>query len=437
MPTDLDVVGTIVAKRDGLELPAADLKKLVRAYTEGRVPDYQLSAFLMAGFLRGFTHAEAAALTQAFVESGECLDLSALAGPTVDKHSTGGVSDGTTLVVAPLVAAAGMQLLKLSGRGLGHTGGTIDKLESVPGLRTDLSPQELFDQVERVGLAVGAQTAEVVPADKAIYALRDVTGTIDNVALIASSIMSKKLAGGASAIVIDVKVGSGAFMKDLEAASELASVCVALGTGAGRSVRAVISDMNQPLGDMVGNAIEVGEAIEVLRGEREGRLKDLSIELAAELAVLARLAPDLDAARDRVAKVLSSGSALERFGRFIEAQGGDPRVTEDVTLLPTAPVVAEVRAAAQGWLAAVDTAAVGSAAGHLGAGRRRKEDTIDPSVGLELSVKLGDEVQRGTVIGRVFAADEGAAEAAAAELLSALHWSERPAPSLPLIYHRA
>jgi pyrimidine-nucleoside phosphorylase len=272
----MDVVGAIAAKRDGRELDPGTLRALVREFSGGAVPDYQMSAFLMAAYLRGLSDAETAALTQGMLESGERLDLSPLRGPTVDKHSTGGVGDGTTLVVAPLAAELGLQLLKLSGRGLGHTGGTLDKLESIPGMRTALSPAELLDQACRIGVAVGAQTAELVPADRMLYALRDVTATVGSTGLIASSVMSKKLAGGASSIVIDVKAGPGSFMKDTAGAAGLARLCVTLARGAGRAAAAVLSDMSQPLGTSIGNAIEVREAIGVLRGERRGRLRDLS-----------------------------------------------------------------------------------------------------------------------------------------------------------------
>ncbi|MDQ5833961.1 MAG: thymidine phosphorylase, partial [Actinomycetota bacterium] len=265
----------IAAKRDGRELTTDELHDFVLAYAREEVPDYQMSAFLMAGYLKGFSRDEAVALTHAMVESGDRLDLSRLSGPTVDKHSTGGVGDGTTLVVAPLAAELGMQVVKLSGHGLGHTGGTLDKLDAIPGMRTELSSEELISQVEEIGLAVCAQTADLVPADKAMYGLRDVTATVDNIALIASSVMSKKLAGGASAILLDVKTGSGAFMEDLEGARELAELCVALGEEGGRATGALITDMGQPLADAVGNAIEVSEAIEVLRGERSGRFTDL------------------------------------------------------------------------------------------------------------------------------------------------------------------
>jgi len=427
-------VDVIAAKRDRREIPDEELHAFVLAYAREEVADYQMSAFLMAGCLSGFSHAEAAALTAAMVASGDRLDLSRLSGPTVDKHSTGGVGDGTTLVVAPLAAELGMQVVKLSGRGLGHTGGTLDKLDAIPGMRTELSSDELLDQVERIGLAVCAQTADLVPADKAMYALRDVTATVDDVALIASSVMSKKLAGGAQAILLDVKTGSGAFMKEVERARELAEVCVALGEDAGRATGALITDMSQPLADAVGNATEVREAIEVLRGERSGRFADVCVALAGHMAALAGLAEDARAGRERAAAALASGAALERFRRFVEAQGGDPRIVDDVERLPRAPITHEVRAGRAGWLAAVDAEAIGRAAAGVGAGRQRKDDEIDLAVGIDVLTEIGAQADADTVVARVLANDQGAAEAAGAALLDALTWSEERVEAPPLIH---
>ena len=427
-------VDVIAAKRCRREIADADLRAFVLAYAREEVPDYQMSAFLMAGCLNGFSHAEAAALTAAMVDSGNRLDLSRLSGPTVDKHSTGGVGDGTTLVVAPLAAELGMQVVKLSGRGLGHTGGTLDKLDAIPGMRTDLSSDELLDQVERIGLAVCAQTADLVPADKAMYALRDVTATVDDVALIASSVMSKKLAGGAQAILLDVKTGSGAFMKELGRARELAGVCVALGEEAGRATGALITDMSQPLADAVGNATEVREAIEVLRGERGGRFADLCVALAGHMAALAGLAANADAGRAQAAAALASGAGLERFRAFVEAQGGDARIVDDVGRLPQAPVALEVRAGRPGWLSAVDAEAIGRAAAGVGAGRQRKDDAIDLAVGIDVLTEIGAEAHADTLVARVLANDRGAAETAGAALLEALTWSDEPVDAPPLIH---
>jgi pyrimidine-nucleoside phosphorylase len=428
------VVDLVARKRDGGEVPPDELRQLVLGYTSGDVPDYQMAAFLMAGYLRGFSQRETEALTDAMLASGDQLDLSRLTGPTVDKHSTGGVADGTTLVVGPLAAAMGMQVLKLSGRGLGHTGGTLDKLESIPGMRVELSPDELLDQVERIGLAVAAQSATLVPADKAMYALRDVTATVASTALIASSVMSKKLAGGASCILLDVKTGSGAFMKEASAAAELARTCVRLGQAAGRRTAALVTDMDQPLGDLVGNAVEVQEAVEVLRGERSGRLRDLCLILTGHLAALAGVAPDPDEGQRRAAGALDGGAGLEKLYEFVEAQGGDPKVLDDLSRLPQAPVKVEVAAPQAGWLAEVDAEAVGRVAAGLGAGRQRKEDRIDPAVAVELAVKLGDRVAAGDRIGQIMARDQAGAEAAAHELTVALRFSDRPSQPPPLVH---
>jgi pyrimidine-nucleoside phosphorylase len=427
-------VDVIARKRDGGEVPGDELRELVLAYAREELPDYQMAAFLMAGYLRGFSRSETEALTDAMVASGDRLDLSRLSGPTVDKHSTGGVADGTTLVVGPLAAALGMQVIKLSGRGLGHTGGTLDKLESIPGFRVGLSGEELLDQVERIGLAVAAQTADLVPADKSIYALRDVTATVGNVALIASSVMSKKLAGGAATILLDVKTGSGAFMHETAEAVELAKVCVDLGRAAGRATAALVTDMSQPLGELVGNAVEVREAVEALRGERPGRFLDLCLTLTGHLAALAGKAPDPEAGRGDAERALASGAGLERFRQFVTAQGGDPRVADDLSILPKAPVATEVQAPRDGWLAAVDAEAVGRVAAALGAGRQRKDDDIDPAVAVELSAKLGDRVEAGAPIGRILARDDDASRSATEGLLAALRWSDQPTEPPPLVH---
>jgi pyrimidine-nucleoside phosphorylase len=424
----------IARKRDGGEIPGDQLRELVLAYAREELPDYQMAAFLMAGYLRGFSRSEAEALTEAMVASGDRLDLGRLSGPTVDKHSTGGVADGTTLVVGPLAAALGMQVIKLSGRGLGHTGGTLDKLESIPGFRVHLGADELLDQVERIGLAVAAQTADLVPADKSIYALRDVTATVGNVALIASSVMSKKLAGGAASILLDVKAGSGAFMRETAAAVELARLCVGIGQDAGRATAALVTDMSQPLGELVGNAVEVREAVEALRGERPGRFLDLCLTLTGHLAALAGTAADPEAGRRDAQRALESGDGLEKLRELVAAQGGDPRVADDLSILPQAPVETEVPAPRDGWLGAVDAEAVGRVAAALGAGRQRKDDDIDPAVAVELSAKLGDRVTSGQPIGRILARDEAAARSAADGLLAALRWSDHPTPAPPLVH---
>jgi pyrimidine-nucleoside phosphorylase len=430
----MHIVDLIASKRDGHAIGADDLRELILDYTAKDIPDYQMAAFLMAGYLRGFTYDETVALTDAMLASGDRLDLSQLSGPTVDKHSTGGVGDSTTLVVAPLAAELGMQMIKLSGRGLGFTGGTLDKLESIPGMRTQLTTTELIAQVERIGLAVCAQTDDLVPADRAMYALRDVTATVGNTALIASSIMSKKLAGGAQAILLDVKVGSGAFMKTVSDATELAKVCVALGGNADRATRAVITDMSQPLADTVGNAIEVREAIEVLRGDRQSRFVELCLALVGHLAALSGAAPDAETGQERASRALHSGAGLDRFRRLVEAQGGDPHVVEDTSLLPMAPIVHDIHAPQEAWLATVDTEAIGRASGALGAGRETIGAVIDPAVGLALDLKIGDRRQRGEAIGRILARSEAAARVGEHAVLDALGWSPRPVEVPPLIH---
>ncbi|HTU28254.1 MAG TPA: thymidine phosphorylase [Solirubrobacteraceae bacterium] len=427
----MSVVDVIAAKRDGQEIEEAALRELVLGYARDEVPDYQMAAFLMAGRLRGFDDREAAVLTQAMLDSGDRMDLSGLRGPTIDKHSTGGVADGTTLVVAPLAAVLGMQVLKLSGRGLGHTGGTLDKLEAIPGMRVALSTTELMDQVERIGVAVGAQTGDLVPADRKMYALRDVTATVDEPALIASSVMSKKLAGGATHILLDVKTGAGAFMVDPDDARHLAELCVRIGEHAGRRTAALITDMSQPLGAWVGNAVEIVEAVEVLRGERTGRFADLCLELTGHLAALAELAPDAEHGVTLARRAMESGAGLERFREFVEAQGGDPRVVEDLSRLPQAPVDSEVHLdlGREGFITAIDPVAIGRAAAGLGAGRERIEDQIDPAVGIELLVEVGDEVKPGEPVMRILARSDDALAAASRQVGAALTvGAERPSP---------
>ncbi len=387
MAERLDVPATIGRKRDGEELSADDIRAFFTAYLQGGVAEEQMAAFLMAGVLQGFSQAEAVAMTDVAVASGDVVDLSGLSGPTVDKHSTGGVGDSTTLVVAPILAACGLQVAKLSGRGLGHTGGTLDKLEAIPGLGVALTPEQVTAQVEEIGLAVAAATADVVPLDKRLYALRDVTGTVASPGLIAASIMSKKLAGGASTILLDVKVGDGAFLADSEAALALARQCVAIGTARDRATGALITDMSQPLSHAVGNALEVAHAVEVLAGDRTGRFRDLCLELAAAAMQVSGRSAD-DARRD-AHDALDSGAAAERLAALVRAQGGDPAVvTSPWDVLPAAPAVGGWQAPA-GVVTDIDTRGIGALAGGLGAGRQRREDEIDPAVGLEVWVEIG------------------------------------------------
>ncbi len=396
----------ILKKRDGGELSPEEIEALLGAYLREEVADYQMSAFLMAVFFRGMTARETAALTMAMVRSGETLELEALGGAPVDKHSTGGVGDKTSLVLIPLVAAAGARVVKLSGRGLGHTGGTIDKLEAIPGFRTDLTRERMVDQVRRIGCALAGQTADLVPADKRLYALRDVTGTVESIPLIAASVMSKKIAGGARGIVLDVKVGSGAFMKTVEDARRLAEAMVAIGREVGRRTVAVISDMDQPLGRSVGNAVEVAEAIATLQGTGPADLTDLCLMLGAHMLLLAGAESSREAAEARLRRALEDGLALERFRKLVEAQGGDVRVVDVPDLLPRARHGLPVVAAGDGVVSAIDAQAVGLAAMSLGAGRARKEDRIDPAVGILLERKVGERITAGQPLATVLANDE-------------------------------
>jgi pyrimidine-nucleoside phosphorylase len=430
----VDFRDVVAAKRDGATLPEEDIRTFVLAYARAEIPDYLAAAFLMAAFIRGLDARETLALTSAMVESGATLALKGVSRPKVDKHSTGGVADGVTLVFAPLAASLGLAVAKLSGRGLGHTGGTLDKLEAIPGFRTDLSPDELERQVEEVGCAVAAQSSDLVPADGALYALRDATATVPSIPLIAASVMSKKLAVASDLILLDVKAGSGAFMKTPEDADDLATACMDLSRQWGRLAGAAVTDMSQPLGEAVGNALEVAEAVAVLRGERGGRLHDLACEFAA-VAQRALLDVGKEEARGRAARALSSGEAAEVFRRMVTSQGGNPQVVDEPdSILPRAPVVAPVKADRSGFLAAVDAEAIGRIAANLGAGRAQKEDRIDPAVGLTLVVKVGDQVDRGDEIGTVHARDDVAAQDAAGRLLSSLQLSEEPVSPPPLVY---
>jgi pyrimidine-nucleoside phosphorylase len=384
--------------------------------------------------IRGLNADETLTLTRAMVASGETVRFASLVAPTVDKHSTGGVADGVTLVFAPIAAAMGVAVAKLSGRGLGHTGGTLDKLESIPGLRTDLTPQEIERQVADVGCAVSAQSPTLVPADGALYALRDATATVPSVPLIAASVMSKKLAVDTDLILLDVKVGSGAFMKSAKDATDLAEACLALARGWGRRAAAAITDMSQPLGDAVGNAIDVAEAVRLLRGETVGRLRELTVAFAARAGErLLGFTPE-----DAVSKAeaaIESGEALERFRRMVRAQGGDPRVADDPEgTLPRAAVVEVLRADRSGTLAAVDAEKIGVASSMLGAGRAKKGDPIDPAVGIVVRPKIGDRLEAGSPIGEVHARSSAAAVQAAADVLAALTVSEEPVEPPPLIH---
>lgn len=389
MADRLDIPVVIGAKRDGNELSEAVLRAFMMAYLDGQVAEEQMSALLMAGVINGFSAAEAATMTEVMVASGDVVDLSALDGPTVDKHSTGGVGDSTTLVVAPILAACGVQVAKLSGRGLGHTGGTLDKLEAIPGFRVALDADEMARQVNQIGLAVAAATANVVPLDKRLYALRDVTATVPSPALIAASVMSKKLASGADHVLLDVKTGNGAFMEDVDEAIHLAQLCVSIGQAHDRATGALITDMSQPLSHAIGNALEVAHAIEVLAGTRRGRFRDLCVQLAA--AALQLTGRDPTTALDDATTALDSQAAWRRFEAMVAAQGGAPEVATDPwSVMESAPAVGGWQAPA-GTVTALDARGLGELAGGLGAGRQRKEDDIDPRVGLEVWIEVGQE----------------------------------------------
>jgi len=417
-------------KRDGERIPPDDLAELVLAYARGDVPDYQMAAFCMAVYFKGLDGAETFALTDAMIRSGETIELGAALGrKVVDKHSTGGVGDKTSLAVGPIVAACGVPFGKMSGRGLGHTGGTLDKLESIPGFLVELTPDQFIEQVRAIGLAIIGQTANLVPADKLLYALRDVTATVDNVSLIAASIMSKKIAAGADAIVLDVKVGDGAFMKTVEDARELAEMMIELGRQAGRQVVCVLTDMDQPLGEAVGNALEIRETIATLRGQGPPDFTELVLGASAHLLALSDLGIDEATGLERAAATLQDGSALEAYERWIDAQGGDPVESA----LPAAPVVREVVAGTSGRVRSIGAVDVGLAALRLGAGRQTKDQHIDHAVGIRCLKKRGDAVTEGEPIAEIHARTEDAAEQARAEVLAAYELGEEAPPPHPIV----
>jgi len=426
----------IKSKRDGLEVAPAQLSDFIAAYTRGDVPDYQMSALLMAIYFRGFTAPELGGWTRAMLNSGEVMDLSAIPGRKVDKHSTGGVGDKVSLSLAPLAAACGVPVPMISGRGLGHTGGTLDKLESIPGFRVDLSIEDYRRLVRDVGMCLIGQTSWLAPADKKLYALRDVTATVDCIPLIASSIMSKKLAEGIDALVLDVKVGSGAFMKTVENARTLARTMIGIGREMGRDVLALITDMEQPLGNTVGNSLEVIEAVEMLKGRGPEDYREVTLALTAEMLVAGHVAATPEEARRKLQAVIDDGSAVARFQQIIEAQGGDPKAIEDYSRLPTAKHVHEVKAPQGGFISAIDTEGVGLAGVTLGAGRERTDSVIDPAVGFTLLVKEGAKVEAGQPIVRIHHNGGPAVEAVEARLLKAYRIEEAPPKQRPLIIER-
>ncbi len=407
----------IAKKRDGGTLSDEEIRFMIDGYTRGTIPDYQMSAMLMAMYFRGLDHAETVAMTLAMMRSGDTIDLSHLSGVKADKHSTGGVGDKTSLVLCPIMAACGVKMAKMSGRGLGHTGGTIDKLESIPGFSCEMTGERFFETVERVGFAIAAQTTEIDPADKKLYALRDVTGTVAVRGLIVSSIMSKKLAAGADIIVLDVKCGSGSFMKTPEDARELAREMVDVGNAAGRKTVAVITDMDKPLGRAVGNALEVREAVEALNGDWDEDLRELILVIGGNILLLGGLAESPADARRRIEEAVSSGSALRRLADFVAAQGGDAEAIYRPERLPAAPVRLPLLSPESGYVNHMDTEGIGLVCLHLGGGRATKESVIDPAVGVVLAKKTGDAVAKGEQLALIHAPSEEAAARAAAELL--------------------
>ena len=405
------MVDLIVKKQQGKELTKEEINFIISGFTNGTIPDYQMSAFAMAVYFQDMTDNERMEMTMAMAESGDQIDLSAIEGIKVDKHSTGGVGDTTTLVLAPLVASAGVPVAKMSGRGLGHTGGTIDKLESVPGFHVEISEEKFMELVNKNKVAVVGQSGDLTPADKKIYALRDVTGTVNSLPLIASSIMSKKIASGADAIVLDVKVGAGAFMKTPEDAEKLARAMVSIGNLAGRKTMAIISDMSQPLGRAVGNTLEVEEAIETLKGNGPKDLEELCLVLGAQMVYLGGGAESLEDAKALLKEKLTNGEALEQFKIFLEAQDGNPNVVEDYSLMPQASITKDVKATESGYITEINADDIGVAAMKLGAGRETQESVIDLAAGLMLHKKVDDYVEKGDVIVTLYANFEDTAEA--------------------------
>jgi pyrimidine-nucleoside phosphorylase len=424
-------------KRDGLNLSREEIEFFIGGVTSGRIADYQVSALLMAIYLNGMNEAEQQALTEAMLNSGNILDFTDIPKPKADKHSTGGVGDKTSIIIAPLVAACGVCVPMISGRGLGHTGGTLDKLESIPGYRVSLSASEFKQVLDQVGYAMAGQTAELAPADKKMYALRDATATVEAIPLIVASIISKKGAAGLDAMIIDVKVGNGAFMREEDRARDLAHALVTTGNSCGIKTRALLTDMNQPLGGAVGNSLEIEECINLLRGEANEAARpvlDLSVELSAHMLLLANVDETIEAARARLEDVLQSGKALECLQRNIEAQGGDPRVCDDPSsFLPLVRETVKVESPRSGFITRVDTTEIGHAIAAIGGGRVRIEDKVDPTVGFTSELKLGDQVRAGDAIGVVYCADASAAAEAARRIQEAYQIGDQAGPQEKLV----
>jgi pyrimidine-nucleoside phosphorylase len=427
-------VDIIIKKRDRLELSKEEIDYFIQGLTRGEIPEYQVSAWAMAVLLNGMTSRETTDLTYALVNSGEMLDLSSVVPIAVDKHSTGGVGDKTTFVVEPVVAACGLPVGKMSGRGLGFSGGTLDKIESIPGYRTNLNRSEFLDQLGSIGLVLTGQSIDLAPADGKLYALRDVTGTVQSIPLIASSVMSKKIAAGAKAIVLDVKVGSGAFMQTLAEARSLAEVMVSIGEMSGRRVIALLSDMNQPLGHAVGNALELQEAIETLHGRGPADFTEHCLVVASYMLLLGEKAANLEAARRMAEKALQTGQAWERFVTLVRAQGGDVDYVENPERLPKARLMEIVTANRSGWISSVNARQVGETAVRMGAGRAKKGDPIDLSVGIVMKVKVGDRVETGQPLFSLYASSPESLSQARSDIHAAISWSEKMVQPLPLFY---
>jgi pyrimidine-nucleoside phosphorylase len=429
----MQVVNLIKKKRDGGELSRDEIAFLISGHTRNEIPDYQMSAFLMAVFYQGMSPVETAALTEEMIHSGQVMDLSDIPGKKVDKHSTGGVGDKTSLILAPLVAAAGVPVPMISGRGLGHSGGTLDKLESIPGFRVNLTLDEYRQVLRKTGLVLIGQTAEIAPADKKLYALRDVTATIESIPLIAGSIMSKKLAEGIDGLILDVKTGSGAFMKTYDHARQLAKTLVGIGQRMGKQIRALITDIDQPLGRAVGNSLEVIECLETLKGQGPPDLTELSVELAAHMVELGERAESVDAARALVLELLRNGRGLEKFRAIIEAQGGDPRVVDDYSRLPKAQHTMDVKAERDGFIGRIDAEAVGWASVWLGAGRQRLDSVIDPAVGVVVHRKVGEAVHAGEPLCTIHYNASAELESVQKTLAGAFAISNEPPPVRSLV----
>ena len=426
-------VDLIHRKRDGEELSAEEIQFLVDGYTRGDIPDYQMSAFLMAVFFSGMADREVGALTEKMMKSGDIVDLSDVPGMKVDKHSTGGVGDKTSLIASPIAAAAGVIVPSIAGRALGHTGGTLDKLESIPGFRTDLTIEEFKQQLIQVGIAFIGQTAEVAPADSKLYALRDATGTVESIPLIASSIMSKKLAEGVDALVLDVKVGAGAFMKRQVDARRLAQMMVSIGRRVDKRVQALITDMGQPLGYAIGNALEVMEVSQTLQNAGPADLTRLSLELAARMIFLAKVTKSLDDARELAQAKLLDGSGYRKFKEVIQAQGGNPQVLDRFELLPNATGAREISTSRGGYVSAIDAELIGQASSMIGAGRSTKEDSIDPAVGVILEVKVGQKIEPGSILCRLYHTSEDNLDEAAELIEDAFRISQQATEERDLI----